>query len=293
MDYFSDILVAHGYALQDVALCLHKPSDPVSRNGLLALAEENETLFEAYQSTHPKIQEATLKRRPFIASFVMTMPGELTFVGLYHVECLGSQSAAQLLNDHNFTEMLRRIDGHKIDVGRQAAHLGGRERFAFSKIDSLAHLKGRLVVQDAGGRNYVRLAETTSLQILEIKRKPTLAPPFPSWRNLTLSKQELMSLPREWEIALSHLSGIYLITDMFDGAPYVGAAYGAENFFGRWRVHVSGDKGITAKLALRNTANFRFSILELLNISTPIEEVTGREQSWMRRLHSKEIGLNS
>jgi hypothetical protein len=96
----------------------------------------------------------------------------------------------------------------------------------------------------------------------------------------------MLTLLREWR-------GVYLIVDQTDGARYVGSAYGADNLLGRWRAHVQGDQGITAKLRARNPAHFHFAILERMAPDDPAEDVIAREMTWIARLDTRRHGLNA
>ena len=290
---FDSLLREAGIAAGDVALCLHKPGDPAVRRAMLVMAEDRPDLFEAYQSTHSAIQEATVRKRPVFASFVMTVTGELTFIGLYERHETGQLAEADITEDTVFSEMLSWVEADLVGSSNLVQRLASRIRFDFRPLAALSDLSKRLVVADPGGRNYVRLAETTPLTIVEIKRRASVVPPMPRWDDLTLTKGELAAIPRDWALRLSEWRGIYLITDEADGARYVGAAYGEENLLGRWRAHVAGDTGVTAELHKRQTARFRFSILELLAPTAMIEEVTVREQSWITRLHTRDFGLNA
>jgi hypothetical protein len=290
---FNFLLRASDLGPENIALCFHMPGDRKTRQALLTVAEERPDLFEAYQSTHGRVQEATVRRRPFFASFVMTEPGELTFIGLYSRTETRRLTAKEFLADATFREMLERTAGHNMDPQDAASMIDGRMKFDLRRMRQLSELSRRLVVTAPRGRNYVRLAETTELQILEMKRIARVIPPMPAWDELALSRSELLSLPREWAARLAEWRGIYLLVDETDGARYVGAAYGEENLFGRWRSHIAAEVGVTAELRERQTSGLRFSILELLSPTATIEEVTAREQSWMRRLHTREFGLNA
>lgn len=290
---FTDLLNDAGIALGEVAICLHKPSDPVERRALTVAAEERPDLFEAYQSNHSSQQEVTVRKRPYFASFLVTAPGEFTFLGLFERRERGHQMAKDFLADPIFSEMLEVTEGHKSSVEDLARKLGTRMRFELVPVHALMALAKRLVVTAPGGRTYMRLAEKTPLTVLEIKRVAKVVPPMPAWDALTLTRDELVALPRDWALRLAEWRGIYLISDEADGARYVGAAYGAENLLGRWRAHVAGEVGVTAELRNRATAGFRFSILELLAPTAAIEEVTSREQSWITRLYTRQFGLNA
>lgn len=290
---FLDLLAGTGIAPGEVALCLHKPSDPIARQALIATIEDAPDIFDAYQSTHAAKAEATVKARGYLASFIMTAPGEHTFIGLYRREIGPTLTAKDALSDPLFNQVLTRIEGHRGPPEALADVYQGRTRFHLTPVAELSDLARRLVVTDPGGRAYVRRAETTPLSVREIKRHARVAPAMPAWDALTLSAPELPHLPRDWALRLAEWRGIYLITDETDGARYVGAAYGAENLLGRWRAHTAGPKGITAALRLRNPQRFRFSILDLLAPNADVADVTALEQRWMARLHTKEFGLNT
>jgi len=286
------LLVAAGFDLARTALCLHKPSDLRERTALTIAAETQLDLFDAYQSTHARQPEATLKGRDFMASFLTRGDGTLVFIGFYQSHGCTDRTPEEFGNDPLFQRMSAQLypSGHQ----GVSDYLGldGRAEFDLRPLPELAELKGRLIVNDPGGRTYMRLAETTPLSIVEITREAQLSPPMPAWNELVLDAQTLRSVPTQWAQSLRHWRGIYLILDTTDGARYVGAAYGVDNLLGRWRTHVAGDLGVTRELARRNPDNFRFSILELLSPTTTIDEVTQLELHWMTRLHTKEHGLN-
>lgn len=280
--------------LSDIAFCLHKPPTPRERDALALMIDSAPDLFETYQSTHARGPQATLKSRRIMASFLMRSPGELVFVALFRQNGWTDRAAAELDADPLFRAVYDLVGGDFTHVA-EAERTGqpGRAQFTLVPMPDLADLKGRLIVRDPGSRAYMRLAETTPLEVLEIARTPDMSPPMPDWRELALDTPTLRTLPTRWADQLRNWRGIYLIVDEADGARYVGAAYGEENLLGRWRAHVAGELGVTAKLGSRQTARFRFSILDLLSPTATIEEVTRAEQQWMVRLHSRQYGLNS
>ena len=290
---FSDFLGLAQIDPKDVAMAMHKPSHPATRQALAVAAEERADLFNAYQSTHPTIQERTLAVRPLLAAFVATLPGEMTFVGLFRNEGHTIATAKSLREDGVFNEMSARIGTLRRPDQNWAEDLAGRARFSLAEDDRLGELRLRLVVKDPNARNYMRLAEKTPLQVLEVKRIARASVPIPPWDQVILTAPELPHLPRDWQAHLAAWRGVYLITDQSDGARYVGSAYGGENLLGRWRTHIAGEAGVTKELSRRNPRNFRFSILELLSPAATIEEVTQCEARWMDRLATREFGLNA
>ena len=290
---FRDLLSVNGVDPSAVALALHKPKGDDGRRALCAMAENDLPAFDAYQSTHPNIQQATLARMPLMASFVLRIPCELTFVGLYRQTGSSEATIQSLENDADFMRMRRCIDPAASGPHEGLDAIAGRLKFDLVADDRLAELRGRLVVADPGARNYMRLATKTCLPVIEVMRRPSLVPDFPSWEQVSLSTADVRNLPREWAQQLAAWRGIYLIVDEKDGARYVGSAYGAENLCGRWRAHVAGQKGVTKALSRRRTDCFRFSILELLSPAADIREVTKKERSWMARLSTIDYGLNA
>lgn len=294
---FNDLLRLGGLDPRNVAVALHKMSTRTARRNLCLMVEEDPEAFNAYQSTHPAIQEATLKARTMMASFVMADIGEFTLVGIYSNR--GSQpfpfgdAATRAL----FVRMMDNVDGlnewGQSSQSERLADLKDRLLFDLSRTGDLADLAGRLIVRDPGARNYMRVAERTSLPVVEIKREARIVPPIPDWDELVLGAEELRNLPREWRVQLAAWRGVYLIVDRTDGARYVGAAYGAENLLGRWSQHVAGEKGITRELSRRHAAAFQFSILELVSPAADADCVIHIERKWMNRLGTIEHGLNA
>jgi len=285
---FGMLLAGLRLPAETVALCLHKPGDPRERNALARMAASEPDLFDAYQRTHPRIAEATLKARRVMASFLSRGDGTLMFLGLWRQEGWAERSATEFDADPQMRAMLDRIGAERFAQG-----LGARAEFTLTAMDALGDLRGRLIVADPGARAYMRLAETTPLTVVEVTRTADFAPPMPGWETLVLDTPTLKALPAGWSEVLRQWRGIYLITDTQDGARYVGSASGEENLLGRWQQHVAGPVGVTAQLSRRDPARFLFSILELLSPVAPHEAVIRAEHHWMTRLHTRKFGLNS
>jgi len=292
---FNGLLRSAEIDLRQVSIVLHKPGDLKVRAILATFIEQRPELFEAYQSTHPPLQEATVKSRCYLASFFMRDPGELVFLALYEVKDWSETDVDGLAGDPIFSEMLLKVDGvSSEDISAHiSSRLAGRARFDFRRTAHLAELGRRLVVADPGGRNYVRRADTTDLEVLELKREARITSPVPPWDQISIDAPEIEHLPNDWASSLRHWRGIYLILDLSDGARYVGSAYGRENLLGRWRVHTASATGVTKELRKRDTRHFRFSILALVSPTATPEEVVARERSWMKRIGTIDRGLNT
>ncbi|GGG82471.1 hypothetical protein GCM10011415_35240 [Salipiger pallidus] len=289
---FQDFLRLHALPEGEVALCLHKSNDPVRRKALAILAEERPDLFDAFQSTHAPGPEATLRARPYLASFLSAPDGDAIFLGMFSREAGPVLSLKEWQEDPLLCEMRERIDGHLAPAEQGVDRLVGRTRFDLNRLARFSDLEKRLICRDPGGRAYMRLAETTPLQVRELRRHAHVAPPMPDWTELSLTRSDITTLPRQWAATLRHWRGIYLIVDESDGQRYVGSAYGAENLLGRWQRHVAGDVGVPVELRPRDPSRFRFSILELMAPTALVEDVVACENSWKLRLDTRRNGLN-
>jgi hypothetical protein len=285
---FNAILQMSGIAPETCAVMLHAPVETAEKRALSAPVEDDPELFRCYQDNHPRNAEATLMRRPVAASFVVEAGDDARFAGLFRVAGYQFVSAPMLDADPTRKALQQRFRG--ADYVTLHGREGGRRIFDLVPDDRLSALRGRLVVRRTPGRAYMRLAENNCLEVVEIARQARFAPPAPDWTGFILTAEEVRTLPRSWVARLQEWRGIYLIMDIQDNARYVGAAYGADNLAGRWRQHVAGDAGITAELADRNPATFRFSILELMAPTAPADTVIGAENRWKELLGTRYPG---
>jgi len=192
---FNDILRMAGLDPKDVALALHKMSMRTARRVLCQMVEEDPEAFNAYQSTHPAIQEATLTSRAVMASFVLTDEGLFTFVGLFANAGARPFADADEATRARFSRMLNRVK----EPGEQADKLAVyRDRLLFDlrEKEALADLRGRLKIKDPGARNHMRLADKTHLAVVEITRESRITPAMPDWDEIVLKAEQLRDLPR-------------------------------------------------------------------------------------------------
>ncbi len=104
----------------------------------------------------------------------------------------------------------------------------------------------------------------------------------------------------DWKVALSSVSGIYLISDKATGKHYVGSAHGEDGIWGRWNSYIYGFHGNNVdlvKLFEEETEeyfreNFKFAILEVIPSARTQDEVNDKESLWKRKLFSREFGYN-
>lgn len=102
-----------------------------------------------------------------------------------------------------------------------------------------------------------------------------------------------------WKSALSNVKGIYLIMDEQTGKQYVGSAYGDECIWQRWSEYAKNGHGgnIELKELLRENGedykyHFKYSVLEICNMSLGNEYIINRENHWKDVLMTRRFGLN-
>lgn len=154
--------------------------------------------------------------------------------------------------------------------------------------------KGRLIVDWPGGeRSWWRRAENNNFTIHAVLEESALAKSMPDWDSLYLTWHELQVIPKSWQSALRQWRGIYYIRDASDGKAYVGSASGTENLLGRWQNYAESGHGSNKLLEKRDPKNFSFCILELVSPTMGQQEIVAKENSWKRRLATKNpAGLN-
>ncbi len=175
-----------------------------------------------------------------------------------------------------------------------------------SVISELSYLSGRLVVDfERKGRQSYRIGENwcEKLHIAELYPQKLMVGEFPGYKNTLILKSKLdiiitQNIP-SWKSALQNVSGIYLITDTNTGLHYVGSATGQGGIWERWRAYsMTGHGGNKAlKVLLGNldknySDNFQFSVLEIADTHTGIEDILERESYWKQVLCSREHGHN-
>lgn len=256
-----------------------------------ALVFERPDLFDAYQSVHGDQATATLRQRRVFASFIPLPTERMLFVGLFRILKIVDRPTLEIYGDPRFSELEMNYGATDTAPQRIIVSRERQAQFASEPMQQLEELRGRLQIATPVGRTYVRRAENLVATVTAITDQPLTSPPPPDWRAFIVSSAELAVLPQTWQALLRVWRGIYLLTDV-DGARYVGAAYGEENFLRRWRDHIRGEYGITAGLAARDPSGFRFSILELVAPTAGIEDVLPLETSWKDRLHTRTFGLN-
>lgn len=177
--------------------------------------------------------------------------------------------------------------------------------FDLRRNDFLEPLMNRLVVEwDIPRVWHRRGASVANMPVLEIADRDKV--PFPGFDNVLLTFHQLTEMVddqryEDWHVALSHVQGIYLITDSSNGKQYVGKADGADRILQRWRAYASDGHG--GNRALRELAeasgaktdharHFVFSLLRVFGPSTSSSVVNEAEKHYKEALMTREFGLN-
>lgn len=182
------------------------------------------------------------------------------------------------------------------------------DKYKVKYIEKYNDLIGRLILEYTGNNTRATVFRPSHIyensKISGIYEYRFKGEPFVSFEeiNHNFSAIEIIiknTLP-DWKVALSSVSGVYLLSDQKTGKHYVGSAYGSNGIWGRWCNYVNNYHGSNEELVeLFNEKSelyfrkyFMFSILEVLSSSMPKDEVIKKESLWKRKLLSKEYGYN-
>jgi hypothetical protein len=193
-------------------------------------------------------------------------------------------------------------------------HPSNAERFQYSlrELPGQKALIGRLIVHwdRKGARSSYRWLE--SMGYIGVESYSTEKVPFkafPGWgQPWFLRWTELLAIAantiEDWQLRLSDVKGVYLITDECNkdcrGKQYVGIASGSKGIWGRWSDYAKTGHGGNVKLRALlekrgddHARHFIYTILETAPSTATVTYLREREQYWMRVLGSKANGLNT
>lgn len=258
--------------------------DPSRAKVHLARYNGNEhPLQEFLQGTFDEWQRVQTGRnfeRDFVVSLVQDgHPTRWLFAGLFR-----SHGATQEQGEN------RTVYYYNLDRLPSADAWSGRVCLSSNYTSRSSYLKGETLMHD--------------LSVTEVLADRRSIPSFPGFKQVHLTKPELDLLvkqcPDAWRSALASVKGIYLISDTATGKLYVGKADGADGIWGRWCTYAKsghgGNKALRDELGLvansGRVAAFRFSILEIADLSATPQEILEREAHWKAVLLTKEYGHN-
>ena len=272
----SDLLIKCDLSPADVNVVRHRTEIPL-RSRFPWIASEKPDLFEYYQSTQSPTRERMLERRSYLASFVGMENGETIFVGVYRKRGARRVSKSEFEADERFQRLSA--------LGCLSYPEEERLFFEFEELEDFRIYKGRLFIGwGEGHRSFIQVADHRKFPITRLSVENELVAELSHPSELLLSVADIRELPAKWRDRISQWRGIYLITDISDGARYVGSAYGVDNLWQRWSEYSISGHGGDALLKTRDAANFRFSVLQLLSPTEEIENVLAMEAGWKRRL---------
>lgn len=166
----------------------------------------------------------------------------------------------------------------------------------------LADLQHRLVVGWTA-RQWHRLS--TDFEIVEIRPRGRLLPPFRDYSAIHLSFSQLKALAQsatahpDWIASLAAVGGVYLIVSSATGAQYVGSATGNGGIWQRWASYLEDGHGGNKRLRAlvdsdsRHPAALSFSVLDTFSRSVSKVEALRREAHFKAKLGTRAFGLNA
>lgn len=282
------LLRAAGYDPAAVIVLRHRPWESKLRRVFLWIAAERADLYDAFQSTHAIAVEKALTRAKYVASFVGHQAGLALFISFHRIEGWAEISYQEYWAISEHREL------RALGMAGMRPERGSILRFRLAASDFCSDWKGRLVCEWTGGeRSWWRWADRNTLPVHAINEESLLIRPIPDWHSLSLSWQELKTLPAHWKAALAQWRGIYFIYDKAVRMGYVGSAYGADNLMGRWLGYAASGHGGNKLLRAREPDDFVFSILQRVSPDLDAGDVIAIENSWKERLQTRSpFGLN-
>ncbi|NJH82737.1 GIY-YIG nuclease family protein [Staphylococcus agnetis] len=160
--------------------------------------------------------------------------------------------------------------------------------------------------RDVYNRRYETIQEQLNPEVYEVAPSTKLGH-FNGYQNVRLKHKELQQIIQHnepsWREALSYVKGVYVITDLSNGQLYVGSASGnTDGIWQRWAsyAHLSdltgGNKEFNTILENKGKDHilnhFQYSILEIFDTKSKVDDILERENYWKNVLDSKQHGMN-
>lgn len=181
--------------------------------------------------------------------------------------------------------------------------------YGLEEVDEYKMYVGRMILsfhryQGMRGRAYKLENYLSKFELVEILPAPYSGESFPGYEHISHDFNILESIFRsdrsDWKAALSSVKGVYLISDKHNGKQYIGSAYGSMGVWSRWACYIGTGHGwnddltvlITEKTIRYARKNFRFSLLEIMSMSTSDETIIDRESHWKGALLTRDFGYN-
>lgn len=177
-------------------------------------------------------------------------------------------------------------------------------------LEEYKSLFGRLIMRFHKGNTMGRYTFNLSYlnneeEIIEILPCIYSGEQFKGYDNVNLPYKKLNDIfngkimPTYYE-ALKKVTGIYCLTDTFNGKLYIGSATGEEGVAQRWGNYLNSKHG--GNIKLKNLYKqkgdkyfekyFTFTLIEYFGLSYDPEKIKKREQYWKKCLNTIEHGYN-
>lgn len=206
------------------------------------------------------------------------------------------------------------IFGGMYRVNKIEPEINNGRGYRLELMDDYSEYRKRLIIklQEPIGRNmYNRrydMLQTSPLnpEIYELAPATKLGA-FPGYNRVTLKHKDLERIieneEANWKQALSNVKAVYVITDRHTGKLYIGSASGNDRgLWQRWAAYADlnnltgGNNKLKQLKAEKGRQyiidNFQYSILEIFDTKTKIEDIISRESYWKRVPATREHGLN-
>ena len=278
MILFSELLKNRNFDFsQNVLLIRHKQKNI----SMFELIEKG--YFDLYQSVQDK---TSFKSCKYMIVFLGLEQTKALFYNIY--EITGVRDIKEIEWPSDFFPF-------EIDMEKHTCYI-------LKKIEGFEDLSERVVIN--WGKGTLAWAQNYSeKEIIEILPAGYLKE-FSDYLDFTLSYNELRKIydfpdaNKRWIDKLSAVNGIYLILDKKKGDQYIGAAYGKDGIWGRWKIYATtghGENKLLKSLVKNNEnylLNFQWSIMETLPSNLSKEEVLHYESKYKQKLGSRLFGLN-
>lgn len=278
---FTKLISEAGLEPKDVVLIRHQKK-VTGRPTSYGLWAHNKPKFELFQSTQsPKNRK--LFSRPFWASFVVPPDGSTLFVGIYAATLKGSVGV----------DVIDPITGLKPGADKQDPTASVvYDLYETNLTDTLSEYRARLKID--WGKGYISWKQgldSSDKKIVALAERE-IEDEFPGFLRMVMPLSDLANVPYSWKAALASVGGIYLLTCPRTKQQYIGQAWGAEGFWGRWESYITTGHGGNLGLKSADPSDYQVSILEVCGSATTRLEVDALESLWKRKLQSREMGLN-
>lgn len=278
------LLEQSGVPVEDALVMRHTPPGELGI-AYPSLAAKNLAEFNAYQSIQGPAYQKRLQQKSWLVSFVVNAIGQTVLAGVFFKKSEIAEPERVCIANRLLSK-----------YGYKHGSLDDPIWFDLHLTEHLAKYRGRLVVDWHNPIAWCRDASSSKsiFEITSLSVESLLVPPqLPDWRTIVWTWDRLKTLPQSWRIAIAQWRAIYLIHDTSTRKNYIGSAYGVDNLLSRWEGYAKTGDNDNKYLKPLDPKNLQFSILEVMSQTALPEEVTRRESTWKKRLHTLHpAGLN-